>query len=206
MALSSPAEISTQPVALQDHLPRPALARSGPWRERLDLLVLVVLVFTLVNLASMRFYIEGPSMQPNFSAGQFLIVSRVHYLLGEPQRGDIVVFDAPGDDNTRDNPLLIKRLIGLPGDHIVIENGTVTVNDALLNEPYLNLDGRPFRCNRHCDLVLGADEYFLMGDNRNNSNDSREFGPVARGRIMGEAILRYWPPDAIGNVTRVAFP
>ncbi|MBW4436693.1 MAG: signal peptidase I [Pleurocapsa minor GSE-CHR-MK-17-07R] len=206
MTLSSPAEFSPQPGASLVMPPRPALARSGVWRERFDLLLLVVLVFTLVNLASMRFYIEGPSMQPNFSAGQFLIVSRAHYLLSQPQRGDIVVFDAPGDDNTRDNPLLIKRLIGLPGDHIVIENGTILLNDVLLSEPYINQDGRPFRCNRYCDVVLGADEYFLMGDNRNNSNDSREFGPVARVRIMGEAILRYWPFDAIGNVTRVAFP
>lgn len=206
MTLSSPAEFSPLPASSKVIPPRPALARHGVWRERFDLLLLVVLVFTLVNLASMRFYIEGPSMQPNFSAGQFLIVSRAHYLLGQPQRGDIVVFDAPGDDNMRDNPLLIKRLIGLPGDHIVIENGTILLNDALLSEPYINQDGRPFRCNRYCDVVLGADEYFLMGDNRNNSNDSREFGPVARVRIMGEAILRYWPFDAIGNVTRVAFP
>lgn len=206
MTLSSPAEFSPQPSASPAVLVRPALANPGVWRERFDLLLLVVLVFTLVNLASMRFYIEGPSMQPSFYAGQFLIVSRAHYLLGQPQRGDIIVFDAPGDDNTRDNPLLIKRLIGLPGDHVVVGSGTVTVNDVLLSEPYINQDGRPFRCNRYCDVVLGPDEYFMMGDNRNNSNDSREFGPVARARIMGEAIIRYWPFDAIGNVTRVAFP
>lgn len=185
---------------------RPKLHRTGVWRERLELVLLIVLVFTAVNLATMRFYIEGPSMQPNFVAEQFLIVSRVNYLLGEPQRGDIVVFDAPGDDASRSNPLLIKRLIGLPGDHIRVERGAVYVNDVLQNEPYINQDGIPFTCTRYCDLVLEPNQYFMMGDNRNHSNDSREFGAVDRSRIVGEAIIRYWPPSDWGLVTQIAYP
>ncbi len=145
-------------------------------------------------------------MQPNFVAEQFLIVSRVNYLLGEPQRGDIVVFDAPGDDDSRSNPLLIKRLIGLPGDHIRVERGVVYVNDVLQNEPYINQDGIPFTCTRYCDLVLEPNQYFMMGDNRNHSNDSREFGAVDRSRIVGEAIIRYWPPSDWGLVTQIAYP
>ena len=100
-------------------------------------LVLIGLVYTLVNLATVRFYIEGPSMQPNFWAGQFLIVSRVNYMLGNPQRGDIVVFDPPGDDGTADDPLLIKRLIGLPGEHLEFSDGQVYINGTALNEPYI---------------------------------------------------------------------
>lgn len=188
-------------------VPRPRLRRPSFGREILETLVLIALVYTLVNLATVRFYIEGPSMQPNFWAGQFLIVSRAHYLLGEPQRGDIVVFDPPGDDDQPDDPLLIKRLIGLPGDHIQIRDGGVYVNGVRLIEPYLNDVDSPVRCNGEaCDVELGESQYYLMGDNRNNSRDSRVFGAVDRFRIVGEAIIRYWPPQDWGIVTHYRFP
>lgn len=187
-------------------VPRPRLHRSSFSREILETLILIALVYTLVNLATVRFYIEGPSMQPNFWAGQFLIVSRVHYLLAQPERGDIVVFDPPGDDAQPDDPLLIKRLIGLPGDHVEVRDGTVLVNGEALNEPYLHDLDASVRCSEHCDEMLGPDQYFLMGDNRNNSRDSRVFGPVELHRIVGEAIIRYWPPSDWGIVTHYRFP
>jgi len=187
-------------------LPRPRLKRPGVWRERLELLVLIVVVFTLVNLATMRFFIDGPSMQPNFHDGEFLIVSRVHYLLGSPVRGDIAVFDAPGDDDRRVNPLLIKRVIGVPGDHVVVESGETFVNGVRIDEPFIFQNDAPYRCSQYCDVILGADEYFMMGDHRNDSNDSRAFGPVTRNRIVGEAIVRYWPPSAWGSVIHYAYP
>lgn len=184
--------------------PRPRLKRGGLLREIIDTVVLIVLVYTFVNLATSRFFIQGPSMQPNFHEGEFLIVSRAHYLLGQPGHGDIVVFDAPGDDDRAVNPLLIKRLIGLPGDHVVIENSQVFVNGVRLDEPYINEP--EFRCNRYCDVTLASNEYFLMGDNRNDSNDSRAFGPVTRDRLVGEAIVRYWPIGTMGLVTHLAYP
>jgi signal peptidase I len=208
MNVSAPTELQQsldQPISL----PRPTLHKPSVWRERLELILLIVLVFTVVNLASMRFYIEGPSMQSTFYAGQFLIVSRAHYLLSDPQRGDIVVFDAPGDDNRSNNPLLIKRLIGLPGDHIVVQEGQVFVNDVPLDEPYVHYDPGEslFRCGgEHCDVVLDENQYYMMGDNRNESNDSRAFGPVDRIRLVGEAIIRYWPPADWGIVTRIGYP
>ena len=190
MEMTTPAA-PVAPVAL----PRPRLQRSGLLREIIETLVLIVLVYTFVNLATSRFFIQGPSMQPNFHDGQFLIVSRLHYLLGEPARGDIVVFDAPGDDARRDNPLLIKRLIGVPGDQIRIENSEVFVNGVKLDETYI---AEPtFRCANYCDLVLGENEYFMMGDNRPNSRDSRSFGPVALDQIIGRVVLRYWPLDVV---------
>jgi signal peptidase I len=183
---------------------RPRLQRGGTLREILDTVVLIVLVYTFVNLATSRFFIHGPSMQPNFHEGEFLIVSRVHYLLSAPAHGDIVVFDAPGDDDRASNPLLIKRLIGLPGDHVRIENSEVFVNGVKLDEPYI---AEPqFRCVRYCDVTLAANEYFMMGDNRNDSNDSRAFGPVTHERLVGEAIVRYWPLQSVGLVSHLAYP
>jgi signal peptidase I len=190
--------------------PRPHLKRGGFVRELIETVILIALVYTLVNLLSMRFYIEGESMESNFFAGQFLIVSRAHYLFGQPEYGDIVVFDAPGDDNRANNPLLIKRLIGKPGDHIVVLEGQLFRNGVLINEPYIYGYGDPsepaFRCRTdYCDIVLGENQYYLMGDHRNDSNDSRAFGPVDHYRIVGEAIFRYWPLPDIGSVVRYAY-
>lgn len=184
--------------------PRPAIRRGRFLAELFDTLLLIGLVYTLVNLATVRFFIEGRSMEPTFQDAQNVLVSRVHYLLGEPQRGDIVVLDAPGDDATRDNPLLIKRLIGLPGETISFSDGLAYVNGQALNEPYIK-EFCTSRCNGD-PVRLGPDEFFVMGDNRNNSRDSRVFGAVSRGRIVGEVIVRYWPPSDIGLVIRHRFP
>ncbi len=195
---------TTLTATLPEQMPRPKLKRSTFVRELLETIILIGLFYTLVNLASVRFYIEGPSMQPNFWADQFLIVSRANYLLGDPQRGDIVVFDPPGDDGTPNEPLLIKRLIGLPGETVSLRDGQVYIDETPLNEPYIK---EP--CTRSCNdssWQLGADEFFFMGDNRNNSRDSRAFGPVTKNRIIGEAVIRYWPPSDWGIVTRYRFP
>ncbi|MBE2272283.1 MAG: signal peptidase I [Anaerolinea sp.] len=184
---------------------RPRLHNPSLFREIVETVILIGLVYTLVNLATVRFYIEGPSMQPNFWAEQFLIVSRVHYLFGNPQRGDIIVFDPPGDDDSANNPLLIKRVIGEPFDVIEIREGQVYVNGVPLNEPYIKEPCTTSSCN-DSRWELGADEYFMMGDNRNNSRDSRTFGPIVRERIIGEAIVRYWPLTDLGLVTRYRFP
>ncbi len=170
--------------------PRPHLRRSNVLREIIETILLIAIVYTLVNLATVRFYIEGPSMEPNFYRNQFLIVSRLNYLFGEPARGDVVVFDPPGDDTPE--PLLIKRLIGLPGETVEIRDTQVYINGTLLDEPYTNEPCNITRCPNR-EWVLGENEYFFMGDNRNNSRDSRVFGVVTRDRIIGEAVVRYWP-------------
>lgn len=188
-----------------DTKPRPTLQRSSMMRELLETVVLIVLVYTLVNLATVRFFIEGPSMQPNFWAGQFLIVSRLHYMFSNPQRGDIVVFDPPGDDGTPNEPLLIKRLIGLPGEHVEFNDGVITVNGTALDEPYKAQEPCRANCGEK-SWDLSANEYLFFGDNRNNSRDSRAFGVITRNRIIGEAIVRYWPPENWGLVTHYRFP
>ena len=165
-------------------------------REIGETIVLIAMIYTLVNLASARFVVDGPSMQPNFATGQFVIVSRVNYLLTDPHRGDVVVFNYPGDP-TQD---YIKRVIGLPGDTVEIRDTHVYVNGNELNEPYINEPCTANTC-RDKQWTLGGDQFFMMGDNRNHSSDSRFFGPVARHFIVGKALVRYWPPQDWGIIS-----
>jgi signal peptidase I len=125
-------------------------------------------------------------MQPTFQQGERVIVSP--YLVGGPGRGDVIVFQ-PQVPSTSD---YIKRVVGLPGDHITISGGAVLVNGNVVNEPYVQ--GAPTFCSGPwCDLTLGPNQYFVLGDNRLASSDSRSFGPVSMDHIHGKAWLRYFP-------------
>lgn len=180
---------------------RPRLHRPGWLHEIVDTAALIIAVFALVNLSSARYMVEGKSMFPNFDDYQVLYVSRLNYMLAAPERHDVVVFHYPNNPSED----YIKRVIGLPGETVSFRDTRVFVNDMMLDEPYIN---------EACDLVhcpdqsyaLGADEYFVMGDNRNHSSDSRAFGPVDRELIVGEVLVRYWPPPDWGIVTRIGAP
>jgi signal peptidase I len=185
-------------------LPRPHLQRRGIShfvRELADTAALVIAIFTLVNLASARYIVEGDSMLPNFETNQYLIVSRVNYLFGEPERGDVVVFHYPHDPDED----YIKRVIGVPGDTIEIRDALVYVNGSPVEEPYTLEPCTPGRCP-DMTVTLGADEFWMMGDNRNNSSDSRSFRAVQRSYIVGEALIRYAPIEDWGIVTRIGAP
>lgn len=177
--------------------PRPLLHTPHFWREILDRVILIIAIYALINLASVRFVVEGASMEPTFEAGQFLIISRVSYLLGDPQAGDITVFHFPG--NTQED--YIKRVIGTPGDVVEMRAQEVYVNGVKLDEPYLRERCGQTLC-RDGIWQLGPDEFFMMGDNRNFSSDSRAFGPVNRQYIIGEVVFRYWPLSTMGLVQR----
>lgn len=174
---------------------RPRLHRRGFAREFISTIVFLLAVYTLLEMALPRSVVLSISMQPNLVEDQRLVISRVSYLLGQPQRGDIVVFNSP--IVRPDEPPLIKRLIGLPGETLEFRNGTVYINGVKLNEPYINEPCTPNMCPDRT-IQLGPDEYFFMGDNRNHSHDSRAFGPVHRQQIVGRAIFRYWPPKVWG--------
>jgi signal peptidase I len=189
-----------QPALTTETTPRPTLKQRGFLREAIETVVMIAAIFALVNLASVRFFIDGPSMQPTFHDGEFLVVSRVHYLFGEPSRGDIVVFHSPR--YRPDDPPLIKRLVGMPLDTIEIRDTRVYVNGTMIEEPYINEACTTNMCPNEA-WTLGANEYFLMGDNRNHSNDSRAFGPVSRDLIVGEALFRYWPLSKFGSVWKI---
>lgn len=186
-------------------LARPRLKqRSGVlWREVLDTVVFIIAVYALVELAAPRFMVQGRSMQPTFYEEQRLIVSRVNYLFGDPMRGDIVVFNAP--DARPNDPPLIKRLIGMPGETVEFIDQQLYINGQPLDEPYLREPCTEFRCRDNV-WELGPDEYFMLGDNRNNSRDSRAFGVVPYDHLIGEALFRYWPPGDWGIVLDLGYP
>lgn len=137
------------------------------------------------------FYVKGASMEPNFYDHEYLIIDEVSYRFGEPDRGDIAVFKYPSDPKQ----FFIKRIVGLPGETVEIKNGNVIVyNDfspdgAVLEEPYL--DGVTTIGQKK--VTLRDDEYYVLGDNRNSSLDSRTFGPVNEDYIVGRVWFRGWP-------------
>ena len=179
---------------------RPKL-RSGRTlrRDVIETVVLIVIVYTLVNLSTVRAIVYGPSMEPNFYTGQLVIVNRFAYYFSGPARGDVVVLHNPlsqcrnaaPDDKSCE--LLIKRVVGLPGESVQIKGGRVYINGTMLDEPYVT------EFCKGCDSTdngwsLKPDEYFVLGDNRNNSWDGHSFGPIPRALIEGQAWIRYWPP------------
>ncbi len=165
-------------------------ASGGARRMLLDVLetlVLSVVLFLGINAVSARIRVESISMQPNLYAGDFVIVNKLAYKLGVPQRGDIIVFRYPPDPTQTP---YIKRVIGLPGDQIHIADGKVYVNEQLLVEPYLQVT-----TSRGGDWTVPANSLFVMGDNRNNSSDSRSWGMVPMENVIGKALVIYWPPE-----------
>ena len=179
-------------------LVRPYLHRKTRLREIANLFLFLIAVYTLLEMAAPRSVVLSTSMQPNLIEGQRLLISRAHYLFGKPQRGDIVVFEPAPYQEGQDR--LIKRLIGLPGEKIEFRDQSVYINGKLLDEPYLNEPCKSAFCP-DAAWDLATDEYFMMGDNRNRSRDSRAFGPIKHQQIVGRAILRWWPPAMWGVLT-----
>lgn len=138
------------------------------------------------------FLVYGSSMEPNFETGDYLIVDELSYKLDSPKRGDVIVLRPPLADQKQTH--YIKRIIGLPGETVLVRNGEVTIinkqypNGFVLKEPYLK-----FESNRGAEYTLGTDEYFVMGDNRPVSSDSRNWGPLKGSEITGRAFLRLYP-------------
>jgi len=184
-------------------MPRPRLRRRGLLYELIETIVLIAAIYSLVDLASVRFYVDGPSMEPSFETGQRVIVSRVNYMLSSPQRGEIIVFESPSRPGIE--PPLIKRVIGLPGETVEVRDSRVYINGRELYEPYINEATWSSRGMTQ-PRTLGPDEYFVMGDNRNHSNDSRAFGPIELQHVIGEALVRYWPPQVWGLLNKYRFP
>jgi signal peptidase I len=159
------------------------------------LLLAVIIVVPLRLFIAQPFVVEGESMHPTFESGDYLIVDEFSYRLSNPQRGDVIVFRLPGDLNK----FLIKRVIGLPGETVRIDHGGVTVvkpdgSVLTLAEPYVVAEDATYTQ----DTALGPGQYFVMGDNRPRSSDSRVWGTLPRQDIVGRAYFRLFPTGKIG--------
>lgn len=176
---------------------RPKLKIPGMLDEIIRTIIFVVVVTVLFDMAIPRSLVDGNSMQNTFQDSERLIVSRLHYLATPPDRGDIIVFNSV--DPNSPNVMLIKRVIGLPGETVEFIDTQVYVDGVLLPEPYIREDCTEFRCPDDA-FELGPDEYFVMGDNRNNSQDSRRLGAIPIDHIVGRVVFRYWPLERIGLI------
>lgn len=187
-------------------------------RELFEAVVLALIVFFIIQISIQNFRVEGLSMKPTLEEKQYLMVNKLPYLridlqrlsrlipfwsveetegkyvpfAHSPERGDIVVFREP----VREDRDFVKRVIGLPGELVEVHSGSVFINGAELDEPYLdeaNLSGEMNCIPLSTDCRLGAEQYFVLGDNRPNSNDSRAWGAVPEENIVGKVWFVYWP-------------
>lgn len=184
-------ETVDEPVATAE--PQPPMA----WlllRELVETVVLALVIFLLIRLVVQNYRIESHSMLPNFHEGQFILVNKLAYKLGAPERGDVVVFHNP--DNTDED--YIKRVIGLPGDTLEVVDQTVFINQQPLDESFPHNPFAPGE--RYGPTVIGPDQIFVMGDNRGNSQDSRRFGPLNEDLLVGKAWFRIWPFTVFGPI------
>ncbi|HEX9037432.1 MAG TPA: signal peptidase I [Ktedonobacterales bacterium] len=157
--------------------------------DTLEVAVITTLVFLLARVFIQNYQVDGPSMTPTLLTGQYILVNKADYFTHGPSRGDVIVFKFP-KDTSRD---FVKRVIGIPGDTVATgADGSVTVDGVMLIEPYVN-----DHINASAQTwTLGPGQYFVMGDNRGDSYDSRDWGPVPLGDILGKADFVYWPLGA----------
>ena len=179
---------TTQPEA--QYPPEPVVEQPANWKrfvlDILETIILAVVLYFGINAVSARVRVDGFSMRPTLEDGEYILVNKLAYKTGEPQRGDIVVFVFP--INPQED--LIKRIIGLPGEKVSVHNGVVSVNDVPLAEPYIAsppaYDG---------DWIVPEGQLFVLGDNRNDSRDSHQWGLLPVENVIGKAVVIYWPPE-----------
>ncbi len=185
-------------------------------RELIETVILALLIFLALQFSVQNFRVEGSSMNPTLEEGQYLLVNKILFFrlapqdvdtflpfasddeenslfaFRSPELGDVIIFHFPRDPS-RD---FVKRVIGVPGDTVEIDQGQVMINGQLLDEPYITRADR----GSMDPLTVGHDAYFVLGDNRRASNDSRDWGTVPSANVVGRAWVSYWPPDAIRSL------
>jgi signal peptidase I len=190
-----------------------SVKRKSVLREVVEVVVLALVIYFAVTSLIQTVRVSGLSMYPTLKDQDYLIATKFDYRLHHPHRGDIVTLKPPcsaGPNSPLDSQAcsedFIKRVVAVPGDRLSIVNGRVSVNGRAASEPYLRRD-QTWTVNANWPAqnpaqgqVLGADQYFVMGDNRNFSTDSRIFGPISGEAIQTHAWIRLWPPGTIGTV------
>jgi signal peptidase I len=162
-------------------------------REFFETILITLLLYVLIRTFLFENYrVLGHSMDPTLANNQYLVVDKLSYRLGEPDRGDIIVLRDPRTDERK----LIKRVIGLPGEVLEIQDGQVLIDQQPLDEGYLASQG----LYPKAPISIPEDHYFVLGDNRNQSSDSHNWGTVPSDRIVGKAWISYWPPQLWGVI------
>ncbi len=164
----------------------------------------LIVAFFIRQFLIQPFVVDGMSMEPNFLNTEYILVDKVSYRFTPPSRGDVIVFHPPGQ---QDN--FIKRIIGLPGEHVQVVGHTIFINNQELIEPYLRTaeqEGSTSDITRPFDRILEMDEYFVLGDNRDHSRDSREIGPITKDRVIGRARLILFPLNKMAVITPPNYP
>ncbi len=191
------------------------MARVG--REIIEAVVLAAVVFMLLQVTVRNFKVDGSSMDPTLEDGQYLLVNRLVYLRVEldrlakivpfwkagegssrhaihaPKRGEVIVFEFPDSNPNNPRKDFVKRVVGLPGETVRMFDGKVFVNEEVLDEPYLSQKDH----SNASEITLGEGEYYVLGDNRAHSNDSRSWGAVPEANIRGKVWMVYWPAPGI---------
>jgi signal peptidase I len=185
--------LSVEPAALPEAEVRQRFLRAG-WEFLHDLSVAVLFCFFLIAFVAQAFRVQGTSMEPLLQDNERIVVNKFVYRFRPIQRGDVVVFWFPGDPQLS----FVKRVIGLPGDVIQIRSGEVLVNGVLAKEPYLPSSYRDNDDLPPTEVKKGF--YFVLGDHRRSSNDSRAWGQVPEKYIYGRAAFRFWPLARMGPI------
>lgn len=171
----------------------------------LEVVVFAIAIFLFVYLIVVQPHkIKGSSMEPNFPDGEYLLTDKLSYRFKEPKRGEVIVFDAPGTEDEE----FIKRIIGLPGETVAVDDNKVYINSQLLVESYLE-DTILTRAGAFLrdgeSVVVPNDHYIVLGDNRPFSSDSRSWGLIEKADITGRAWIVYWPPPSVGLIKEVNY-
>ncbi len=170
--------------------------KKSKWRsfffEIFQTLILALIFYFIIDSFFPRVRVENISMKPTLEPGELLLVNKLAYKIGNPQHGDVIIFHYPANPSED----YIKRLIGLPGDIVRIEDGQVFINGQSMDEPYIS---SPPSYRGTWDVPL--DSFFVLGDNRNQSSDSHSWGFVPIENVVGKALIVYWPIDQIKTLT-----
>ncbi|RJP48313.1 MAG: signal peptidase I [Anaerolineaceae bacterium] len=184
-----PTTVSPELTADVPTTPAVPVEEKTNWKQLLfdlvETLALAVLLYFGINAVSARVRVDGYSMVPTLQDGEYVLVSKLSYTIGEPQHGDIIVFKYPGEPPQD----LIKRIVGLPGDSVQVRNMTVFVNGQVLSEPYIAASPA-----YQGEWQVPEGFLFVLGDNRNDSSDSHSWGLLPMENVIGKAVLIYWPP------------
>ncbi len=189
--------------AVQTEEQKPHRFLKDTWEIVKVLIISLAIVLPIRYFIVQPFIVRGQSMEPNFHERDYLIIDEFSYYFRQPERGEVVVFRYPRDPSQ----FFIKRIVGLPGEKVEIQNGRIKIinkefpNGFVLQESYLSPPNHP----SHPDelISLTPTHYFVMGDNRDASSDSREWGPLDRGFMVGRVVLRAWPLEKFGTFSPV---